>query len=221
MKHIKQILLVILITSIHFFSFSQNDNVENNKPKAVKTEIGINITNLLATVVDFTENEPVEEPFDFVLKRVKQNKAFRLHFGIIGSKGLDENNTNETNTVTHFNLKLGKEWRVDMTDRFELFYGFDFLMGYRINHIKDERRNETLFFTEQEVQLSPITFLGLIFHINEKLYISTQAGFNFLFNHNWQKTVDESGFISDEVEKLNEFSFETGVPNSIYLFFKF
>jgi len=108
-----------------------------------------------------------------------------------------------------------------MVNRFDFFYGFDFLFDYRINRILDNRLEEEIRFTEQDIQIGPAVFLGIIFHINEKIYISTQAGFDFLVKHNRQKTEDDRGFGSDELMKFNEFNFETHVPRSIYLFFKF
>lgn len=221
MKHIN-LFFCSLILFAPLNCFAQFDNLNQKAAETIKTEIGINITNLLSAIIDLTENAAPEEPFDFVLKRVKANQAVRLHFGIAGNRSRDDNNLDQTNFSTIVNLKLGKEWRKNLNKHFDLFYGFDFSLGYRINRISSERSNgDELNFREQNVQLGPNIFIGGMFHIHKNLYVSTQAGFDFLYENNRQRTKDERIMVSDKVDKLNGFEFNTHVPKSLFLFFKF
>jgi len=220
MKHVK-LYICLLMLFTYLICSAQNNDTAQVKEEKIKTELGINVTGLLSSIIDFTEDRPVEDPFDFALKRVKGNEAFRLHFGITGIKERDDNDLDQKNFFTNTNLKLGKEWRRNMANRFDLFYGFDFSLGYKINKVTAKRANDEISFTEQDIQFGPSIFLGAIFHINKSICISTQAGFEFLYNYNHQRTKDERRFVTDEVMEVKTFNFETHVPKILYLFFRF
>lgn len=221
MKHINKLFILLLVNLITLTSYSQNNNTSTEKKKR-RTEIGINVTNLLNTIIDLTDNDPVEEPFDFVFKKLGYESAFRLHFGIIGNKQRDQNNIDLTTFVTNLNLKLGQEWRKNLLTRFDFIYGYDFILGYNFTSIENEGfGDDVITFTNHQLIFGPEVFLGVIFHINERLYISTQASINFLYDNNRQKVEDSSNFLPDDTEKTNGFNFQTNIPKSLHLFFKF
>jgi len=222
MKHIKRFFILLLINSICLTCSSQNENNISSGKKKKRTEIGLNVTSLLNAVIDFTENEPVEEPFDFVLKRVGEKSAFRFHFGAIGNKQRDQNDTDLTILNTNLNLKLGQEWRKKLLNRFDFMYGYDFIFAHNLSRVqnKDFSRDVVTLINRQYI-FGPEVFVGVFFHINEKLYLSTQGGFNFLYDNSQEKLLDSSNFLPEDKEKTNGFSFRTIIPKSIHLFLKF
>jgi hypothetical protein len=84
------------------------------------TSIGMNMTTLISRLVPFGNGIPLSGPTSLMMRRYRDNRAFRMGLGL--NANADAENINAV-------LRLGTERKKDLNDNFTFTRGVDFILG--------------------------------------------------------------------------------------------
>lgn len=165
---------IYLLAGIYFLlgivpSFAQTDTLKN--------ELGFGSNILFHNIFNNTSS-----PFDFIYRSHSGNALWRFG-GAIALRSDQEirDFSNSYNEVWEIDINVGKEWRTSLVSRWQLSYGGDFTASFR--HSEDEKSNREpeggnrsySYRKRQEFGAGLRPFIGLIFKINERFGLSTEA----------------------------------------------
>jgi hypothetical protein len=87
---------------------------------ARQTIVGLNLTTLISRLVPFGNGIPLSGPTSIMLRRYRNNRAFRMGLGL-----------NASNDATHNNatIRIGTERRKELNPSFTFVRGVDFLLA--------------------------------------------------------------------------------------------
>jgi hypothetical protein len=87
---------------------------------ARQTIVGLNLTTLISRLVPFGNGIPLSGPTSIMLRRYRNNRAFRMGLGL-----------NASNDATHNNatIRIGTERRKELNPSFTFIRGVDFLLA--------------------------------------------------------------------------------------------
>ena len=182
-----------------------------------KHEIGLNVTELLNTV--FNSNTTNDNSIYTLIyrRRINEKKAIRTGFGIQivqNSNDTDGGNGFRVLSSTNLNARVGFEWRTNISNKLDFFYGIDLLGGYA--------NSESTFFNfnGRIENISSITsigggpLLGIQFHINDRMSISTETTLYYVFSRNKQRTSENGSQFIDLTSKNS--IFQHTLPSSLF-----
>ena len=202
--------------------FAQEKQENENKPKTFKHELGLNVTNLLT---DLLGNNNRTDAGDYLIsyKKVAGNKAFRM--GLTANFSLKKENIfNRNNTLTNqnFQLRLGKEWRYNISSKLQYYFGVDGIIGYKSEQSSATVNIGTIIQTDKAFSLGGGPVLGFQFALLDRLLLGTEGALYAAFNKN---DVNFSGFginTSQFPAKNSQgINLQTHLPKFLFLIIKF
>lgn len=197
---------------------SQEESLWFSRPPS--TEFHLNVTNTLTAIFNSQGNQSNVDPYQLTIKYGNKH-AFRFSgavniFNRTSDASINFLNIRESN----FRTRFGYEKRAVMARKFALYYGVDFALNYFIERSESSFFSGTVFvIKDKTIQYGAGPALGLMYHINSNISISTEAfAYFFLFKRERSEpgptgvdnTITESGT-----------RFQPIVPSSLYLCFKF
>ncbi len=190
--------------------------------KAQTVEIGLNITTTLAGFFNSGGDAFQKDPYLFSLKLVKGNSAWRtgVNFRVRNSEEQLPDFNSRKIKENEFSFRIGKEWRKPVSKRFSLNYGLDAVGSWSLDKSESQFSFPSLFSKEEEFGIGAGPFLGVLFHLNERVSFATEAFAYGVFYTGSSKTDIGSGLPPEERE-IREFRVEPAPPNSLYVFFSF
>ena len=202
--------------------FAQEKQENENKSKTFKHELGLNVTNLLT---DLLGNNNRTDAGDYLIsyKKVNGNKAFRMGATINFSiKKEDVFNSNNTLTNQNFQLRLGKEWRHNLSSKLQYYFGVDGIIGYKSEQSSATVNIGTIIQTDKAFSLGGGPVLGFQFALLDRLLLGTEGALYAAFNKN---DVNFSGFginTSQFPAKNSQgINLQTHLPKFLFLIIKF
>ena len=202
--------------------FAQEKQENENKSKTFKHELGLNVTNLLT---DLLGNNNRTDAGDYLIsyKKVNGNKAFRMGATINFSiKKEDIFNSNNTLTNQNFQLRLGKEWRHNLSSKLQYYFGVDGIIGYKSEQSSATVNIGTIIQTDKAFSLGGGPVLGFQFALLDRLLLGTEGALYAAFNKN---DVNFSGFginTSQFPAKNSQgINLQTHLPKFLFLIIKF
>ena len=245
MKTLKFLTLAaIFLAAFSFTAQAQSQSEPESEPDPYNREIGFGTNILLNTI--FSSQYSQSAPLDFIYKWRSGNGYYRLGTSIVYSKR-DEFRSSEHQAFYeyfHSNLIFGREWRQKVSKRWQVNYGSDFVARYRNSFNRSEHlryltgsENNTIErinvhkYSDNQYGLSLRPFLGVLFMINEKLYLGTEASFAAGF----MKKISEKEIYTTEngkridnntLEGFNptngyDVSISTNAASNIFLYYRF
>lgn len=218
----KAITFIIGLFALQFMFAQEEEKIFF--PIEPNTEVGLNVTTVISSFVG--SNDGTIDPGDYplVVKFAKNNRAWRLGFGV-NFKSREDNNsisfgTNTTSNSTVF-AKMGREWRQIVGKRFAAYYGFDVLFNYL------DERNEVFTPTDiVSLKLSNIgvgigPIYGVQFAINERMLLSFEGSFYGIVTRSKVKEEFQQNPIFNKDEINWEGDVEMNMPQWLYFAIRF
>ena len=188
MKTLKFLILAaIFLAAFSFTAQAQSQSEPESDP--YNREIGFGTNILLNTIFNSQSG-----PLDFVYKWKSGNGYYRVGTSVGYSKNDDYHYSNyhSSNEFLQSNLMFGREWRQNVSNRWKVNYGSDLLIKYRYSLQQSEnwryryvngntRREHIIDFkkvNDHSYGLSVKPFIGVLFMINQRLFLGAEASFS-------------------------------------------
>lgn len=231
MKNLFCIFIVILFP---FFvnaqeeSHNDGNHEEHSKEKRhldVFHEVGINATNLINQILNFSEKEIPQSPYLLTYKIGIKKHALRLGVGATfkeTEKSVETFDDTETLRDLTLDLRFGYEFRSQFGNRWIGYFGADAIY----TQTDDEQINNSGFdvvtIAENKSGFGGGPVLGLQFRLTEKLMLGTEGAFYFTQTENKSSTTFTNfpGF-DTETEITKDKEIVTYLPATLYLIFHF
>lgn len=209
------LLLFSLLVSLNLFA-------QKKSTKKQSSEIGLNITNTLAGFFNSGGSELPEDPFLLSYKKLTGGGALRFgtNFRLVNQKDFI-NTGRRTLRETDFFFRAGYEWRSEVSKRFTLYYGLDGVIEYNNEKITINSFGiEDLSSIENIYGFGGGPILGLLFHLNDRIALSTEGSVYgvILYNNSTQEV--GNGLPATENNSTG-FRLLPAVPSSLYIIFSF
>jgi hypothetical protein len=190
------------------------------KRKGLKNELGLNVTNL---ITDLLGNNNRSDPGNYLIsyKRLKGQTAFRLGLSINFSVNNQEfQGSNNTLTNQNFQIRLGNEWRQDITNRFQYYFGIDGIAGFKSESSSATVNGGTIIQKDNNVFVGLGPVLGFQFALYDRLLIGTEGS---LYGSVYRNATDfqTSGGQPIPSRTSNGLNIQTNLPKSLFLILKF
>lgn len=203
--------------------FSTSDLIAQRNGKKAESQnvIGINITSTLAGFFNSGGQNIPKDPFLFSFKVDKGDHALR--FGIDFS--IDHSESFIGNTLRNvqeddFKFRAGYEWQKPVSERFTMHYGIDGVVTYYYQKTSVEFFPSDLSSFEKTRGIGGGPFLGVTFHLSERVSLSTETYAYLMFE--WgNSSTDIDPNLPPEKEDINRVALLPAVPNSLYIHFSF
>ncbi len=180
-------LLFLIILSINYSGFSQNQPITSDN----KHEIGFDITLLLDNTIFKTR---LNYPNLYQLMYRYHFNKWDIRSGIGVNYGAGKSLTNDTSSIDSenkfFAFRAGVEGKLDFYKRWQFFYGIDLLTRTTIYSSTDKFSsiNKTEYFDKyQRYGVAPL--LGLRFKLNKRISFTTESNFAIYYFNNEQKII--------------------------------
>jgi hypothetical protein len=189
---------------------------------AFKYELGLNATGLLTNLLG-NSNQIDLGTYLISYKRLRGNKAFRL--GTTVNVSFRKDNTGSFDTKLNsqnFQLRMGEETRHDISKKCQYYFGFDGLIGYRLEESKGTTNSS--FITQKDVNFSlglgPV--VGIQFAVYERLLIGTEGSLYAVYNKNSISfNNSQSSFNSIPTRDVEGLNVLTALPKFLFVILKF
>ena len=201
MKKVKFLLLLAFIAASSISIQAQTDESD-----PYRREIGFGTNIVLYTIFDSNS-----APLDFIYKWKSGEGYLRTGASVRFTKQNGLGSSNSYNQeVFNPTVYFGKEWRKKVAERWLVNYGSDLSLSY-IYHLSEReswytsiQEVETINFRLEEVKsygagIRP--FLGIMFKINQQLFLGTEASFGVGF---LKKSFDSESYELQNGEKIGE-----------------
>lgn len=219
----KTFFLLLILSLLPFFVFAQEKDRFFFPTEEATTEIGLNVTSVVSSFVDSNDGSIDPGDFPLVIKRAKNNKAWR--FGL----GLDFKSQRNQGVVTFGNntqssaifTKFGREWRHLVAKRVVAYYGLDLLWSY----VSEE--NEVFTSTDfVSLQLNNMGFgagpvFGLQIALSERMLLSFEGSLYGVVTRSriLEEFEQNPIFNRDDVDWLSDV--KMNMPQWLYLVVRF
>lgn len=195
MKFNKNTFLTLFLACCSLWGFTKNDSLKISNQNF---EIGINSSlifdralNIISNA-DYNNNE--YENYLFLLKfkfiRLKVGAAFSgFDNGEVQASPYIQNINKRQNFDT--NLKLGVEFNAPISKRFSTIYGGDIIFDYGFTSKTEDFNIDRLKTTSTRLSYGLSPFVGLQLNFNDKLSLTTETNWAFVFSQNIEKERSE------------------------------
>ncbi len=191
--------------------------------KTLQHEVGIS-TALLQNIV---VNQGEAQPYTFSYKLISGDKAIRLGIGATFDRVFSREEgfaDSETNINYSTDLRIGYEWRKALGDkkRWLAYVGMDLIALQGMDKTIIDSGFDKVSEYERSLGLGLGSAVGLQFYINEHLSLSTEGAIYFVGQENTSARLFQNFPDFDDVlNTTQEFHFNSILPTSIYLNYKF
>lgn len=183
-------------------------------------EFHLNITNTLTAIFNSQGNQSHVDPYQLTIKFGNKH-AFKCSGAVnIQTRNSDASFNFLNVKESDFRTRFGYEKRAVMARKFALYYGFDVAVNYLRSRSESSFSSGSLFVIEDKtIQYGAGPALGIMYHINSNISVSTEAfAYFFLFNRERKEPNPTGGIFSFSETGTR---FQPVVPSSLYLCFKF
>lgn len=163
-------------------------------------QIGVNVTDLLANLINFSSSNSFTNPVYYVTwRKLGENSNKRRAIGGSIETIIENENVNSNVTI---NFKFGKERFKNFARRWQVYYGWDFLSHVVVR----------VSGSSEQIQLAvgAAPLVGLQLQLNKRLSISAETAYNMLATFGVRNGNVSGGIITN-------FS----PPSALYLNYKF
>ena len=170
-----------------------------------------NAGSFIAQFLNFSGSGAIPNPYQATYRKLGENKNTRIGLGV--NLNIDGGEADGTNIVSSINFRTGKERFTDFgltknsqkkLKRWRAFYGVD--AKFFINYSSFSASDTQSF----SIGVGPSAFFGLMFQINNRLSLSTETSYDFIFS--FRDALGKSRF------GLNSFYF---APTALFLGYRF
>jgi hypothetical protein len=215
----KPILLLVIIVAMFGKLQAQEENFLSNSTS--KTELGINVTELINAVFANNTNSLNKGLFLASYKYIKNNAGLRLGLGIrYASQTTDDFITKRSSDELNTSIRIGYEWQKAIANRWLYYGGFDIIGTYGFENSSSDNGTglNTIKAKNSGFGLGPI--LGFQFFINKRLSLGVETSLYY------RSVSTKSSFelvgnpIPTPQTNTSQSSFDLASPQSLFLIVK-
>jgi hypothetical protein len=196
------------------------------KTDSVKTpqhEFGLNVTGLITNLIG-SNNQTDLGAYLISYKHLKGNKAFRL--GATANIAYRRDNTLSFETKLNsqnLQLRMGQETRHPLSKRSQYYFGFDGVIGYRLEESTGITNFSTIIQKDEVFSIGLGPVVGFQFAIYDHLLIGTEGSLYAVFNKSSITFTDSKNSNNNTIPKResNLTSLQTTLPKFIFVILKF
>lgn len=204
----------LVVTLMLFTTNIQSQSAVGSKDTVQYREISLNAGPFIQRYLSFGQNTTVvTDNYMLNYHQGSNNKLFRMGLGL----RFDFSNKNPSDNSDRFiaiDLRLGREFRKKLNDRWNLSYGLDFITAIsNLTSTWGSFTTRTDIDTNLSLGLGPI--LGLGYAVNNRIRLWTESSYSFIVSRASFKS--KAG--GSEIDSNSELSFYSKfqVPISLYL----
>jgi hypothetical protein len=181
MKKLASLICLIFLSVI---LWGQSDEVEKSN-QSFQHQIGTDISPLFRNLFKPNANSFLDAPYIFILKSIKNNRAFRFGIGTDIKKEVSNDNSDGELLQSSLRVRMGFEKQKQVSKRWQINSGFD--LKFATSKFDDSNNNS---FNNDSKSFGVSPLLGIQFQLTPHLFLQTEAAFNFYY----QQTSFESTF---------------------------
>jgi hypothetical protein len=217
MQLFKTINLVLLCSFLSHGIYAQTTRADTS---LWKHEFGLNVTDLITS---FLGTKPTDAAgYMFSYKSVKGNKATRLGATVNFAFTKTDKSSGEVKLNNqNFQLRFGKETRHNLSSRFQYYWGFDGILGYKLLESASNFNSGSFIQSNKTITVGAGPVLGFQFMLYERLLVGTEGSLYAAYNTN---TTGFSGAAFGTPPKgitEKDFILQPNLPKFLYLIVKF
>lgn len=212
--------------------FSYSSHAQDAPADTPEHQLILNGTRFVKTFLNFNDTGIEDQGLQVGYKRYKGDKAFRVFLG--GAFDIStqkdepsspfEPSTENTNQLGMVDFRVGLEKKIDLTPKWNFYFGVDAVASQEFTKVKTEfnfEGNVNTVKTENEtLSFGAAPLVGIQFNLNDRLSLMTEANFPLLFGVTNTKREDSNFPQSNDEDKTQTFSTNIQVPGSVYLVIK-
>ena len=212
-----------LLFSLCFFAYSCL--LAQEKTDTVKTsqhELGLNVTGLITNLIGSNTQTDLGA-YLVSYKHLKGNKAFRLGATVNVAYKKDNTAAFETKLNSqNFQLRLGQETRHRLSNRGQYYFGFDGVMGYRLEEGAGITNFSTIIQKDEVFSIGLGPVVGFQFVIFDQLLVGTEGSLYAVFNKS-TTTFSDSNSRNTPIPKREsqQTTLQTNLPKFIFVILRF
>jgi hypothetical protein len=192
--------------------------------KAMTRELGLNVTSLLTDLLG-NSNRGDAGLYLLSYKKLTGTSAFRL--GLALNFKFDKESSRFNNTLVNQNVqvRMGKEWRHDITPKLQYYFGVDGIAGFVSEESAAVTTNSSITQKDRLLRLGAGPVLGFQFALYDRLLIGTEGSLYATFNSR-KVSFQTQSFGGPTPQPIPERSntgaaVQTNLPTSLFLILKF
>jgi len=218
----KRIILISTFTALAFVGYSQDEDADTSR--TFKHDIGLNAIGMLRALFNSDEIDAVT-PYliSYNLDMGKTN--FRLGIGPSFSSSTETHegfSDSQNNTKIDLDARIGLGFDVIDQKRWVVRTGFDIIGGYHLDKTVDDTGFDKVTTENEEWNIGAGPFAQLIFRINDRISISTDAGLYFNhFNSRENELFENFPDFNNELSQTTGQKLEVFLPTSLFIHFHF
>ena len=201
-------ILMLVLTS--FMLFGQKKGHSSSKNKFY---LGFNSTNVIKNLLSFTSNE-TDDPYTLVGLYSKKKMALRFGLGVNFKTTQNDKTILADNSYSKIDIRFGFQRSKKMWNNLFFTYGLDIIAGWE----KDFTVRESFYNTEISWSGGGGPVLGVLFHVNDRLSLSTESSFYFRYTNKTSKF--KPVWSEEEVDVSDVYVFRHVLPNALYVYFR-
>jgi hypothetical protein len=213
-----------LVTLALLFILTAKAQEKSDNRKAMTHELGLNVTSLLTDLLG-NNNRVDEGRYLLSYKKLTGTSAFR--FGLALNFAFDKESSRFNNTLVNQNVqvRLGKEWRHDITPRFQYYFGVDGIAGFVSEESAAVTTNSSITQKDRFMSVGAGPVLGFQFALYDRLLIGTEGSLYATFNTR-KVSFNTQTFGGPTPQPIPDRSnrgaaVQTNLPTSLFLILKF
>jgi hypothetical protein len=213
-----------LLTLAILWAITAKAQEKSDNGKAMTRELGLNVTSLLTDLLG-NNNRGDAGRYLLSYKKLTGMSAFRL--GLALNFKFDKENSRFNNTLTNqnFQVRLGKEWRHDITSKLQYYFGVDGIAGYTSEQSAAVTGSSSITQKDNMVSLGGGPVLGFQYAIFDRLLIGTEGSLYATFNSR-KVSFNTQTFGGPTPQPIPDRSntgvaVQTNLPTSLFLILKF
>jgi hypothetical protein len=208
----------LLLAVLNTFLRSQDESLWFGRTPSL--EIHLNVTNTLTAIFNSQGNQSHVDPYQLTLKYGNKH-AFKFSGAVNRETRVADGIDNFLDVKeTILRTRVGYEKRAVMARKFALYYGIDLAFNYFNERSESGFLSSSTFVVEDRtIQFGLGPAIGIMYHINKNISVSTEAFAYFFINN--RKQTEPSPLGGSVVFTEKGTSLQPVVPSSLYLCFKF
>lgn len=197
---------------------------KSDNGKAMTHELGLNVTSLLTDLLG-NNNRGNEGRYLLSYKKLTGTSAFRLGAALNFKFDKESSRFNNTLVNQNFQVRLGKEWRHDITSKFQYYFGVDGVAGFVSEESAAVTTNSSITQKDRLMTFGGGPVLGFQFALYDRLLIGTEGSLYATFNS--RKISFNTQFFGGVPpqpipdRRNTGAAIQTNLPTSLFLILKF
>jgi hypothetical protein len=218
----KRVYLISVLVILSAMCFAQETIADSSRQ--FRHDIGLNAIGMFRALFNSDEVDAIT-PYliSYNLDMGKTN--FRVGIGPAFSSSTETHegfSDSQKNTTVNLDVRVGLGFDIVDHQKWTVRTGFDVIGGYHIDKTVDDTGFDKVTHEDEEWNLGAGPFVQLVFRINDRISLSTDAALYFKhFNRTENELFENFPDFNNELSKTTGQKLEVFLPTSLFIHFHF